>query len=37
MINGEIAYQSLVQALSVFGKENADMVISMLESQSHPQ
>jgi hypothetical protein len=26
-------YQSLVQALSVLGKANADMVLSILESQ----
>jgi hypothetical protein len=33
MTNGEMAYQSLVQALAVLGKANSDMVLSMLESQ----
>lgn len=33
MTNSEMAYQSLLQALSVLGKANSDMVLSMLESQ----
>lgn len=33
MTNDEREYHSLVEALSVLGKANADMVLSMLESQ----